>query len=351
MKPVISIIIPIFNCDKYLNRLINSILNQSYQNYELILLNDGSTDNSSSILEKFKDKRIKLINKENTGVSDTRNQGLSLATGDLICFLDSDDYISPNYLETIIEYFTKNPEIELLNFAFYSETENSKLKRISSDKISFKEKYYKNKADLKKDFIALWDNTMLYNIWNKVYLKRIINENKIKFIGHNWGEDVLFNQTYLKFINNFYNSNKAFYHYIREREGALTKNYKENLFSIRKQEYYDFNNYFKEFYDLNDTAYLEFSSRRFIERMLGCIENIYCIKMSFHKRYKEIERIIKDPLTRETLKKVKPKSKKTKIALIPIKIKSTLITMFMGKTFHYIKIKHPSIFNSLKNRR
>lgn len=350
MKPIISVIIPIYNCEKYLDRLINSILIQEYKNFELILLNDGSTDGSKEKLETYKDERIKIINKENTGVSDTRNTGLKIASGDLICFLDSDDYISPNYFETIIKYFKNNNKIELLNFAFYSETEDKNLNQISIDKISYHEYFYENKEEIKKDFVALWDNTMLYNLWNKVYLSKIIKENKIEFPKTNWGEDIIFNRIYLKCINNLYNSNKAFYHYIREREGALTKNYKENLFETRKKEYFEFNAYF-ESWNISEKKYIEFSSRRFIERILGCIENIYCKKTTFKKRYREIKIIVSDSLTRQTIKIAKPKSKKTKIALIPIKLKSTLLTMLMGRIFHYIKVKHPSMFNMLKNRR
>lgn len=187
MKPKISVIIPIYNCEKYLNRLIDSILSQSYANFELILINDGSKDNSGKIIKTYQDKRIKILDKENTGVSDSRNKGLEIAAGELICFLDSDDYISPNYFETIISYFEKYPKTELLNFGFYSETENDKLERINYDLISYKEKYYENKEEIKKDFVELWDNTMLYNIWNKVFLNRIIKENNIEFSSHNWG--------------------------------------------------------------------------------------------------------------------------------------------------------------------
>jgi len=350
MKHMISVIVPIYNCEKYLDRLINSVLKQSYKNFELILINDGSTDNSQKELEKYNDTRIKVINKENTGVSDTRNKGLSIVKGNLICFLDSDDYISLNYFETIVKHFEKNPEIELLNFGFYSETENDNLEQINIDKISYKEKYYKSKEELKKDFVELWDNTMLYNIWNKVFLAKIIKENNIEFSNNNWGEDILFNRLYLKCINNMYNSNEAFYHYIRERSGALTKNYKENLFDTRKKEYYEFNAYF-ETWNIKKEEYIEFSSRRFIERILGCIENVYCKEMNFKKRYREIRKIVKDSLTRETIKIAKPNSKKTKITLIPIKLKSVILTMLMGRVFHYIKVAHPSTFNRLKNRR
>ena len=347
-----SIIVPVYNCQDYISRCIESVLNQNTKDIELILVNDGSTDNTKTIIKEYqKDSElIKVINKKNEGVSKARNTGLKEATGKYILFLDADDYLDENYIKEVNEILKQHKELELINFGFYSDVEDIEFNNLSRDEIAYKEKFYKDKKSIKKDFVELWDNTMLYNIWNKVYVKRIIEENDIKFPKSNWGEDVEFNRLYLNVINNMYNSKTCFYHYIREREGAATKSYKENLFEIRKNEFKEFNEYF-ESWGIKKEKYYEFSCRRYIERILGCIENIYCSDMNFKKRYNVIKKIIKDETTRETLKYVEPKSKKIKIMLIPIKLKLTLITMLMGKTFNSIKTKHPDLFNKLKNRR
>lgn len=347
-----SIIVPVYNCQDYISRCIESVLNQNTKDIELILINDGSTDNTKSIINEYKKESelIKVINKKNAGVSAARNDGLKEATGKYILFLDADDYLDENYIKEINEILKQHKETELINFGFFSDVEDMEFNNLSRDEINYKEKFYKDKKAMKKDFVELWDNTMLYNIWNKVYVKKIIDENNIKFPKANWGEDVEFNRLYLNVINNMYNSNKCFYHYVREREGAATKNYKKNLFQIRKNEFKEFNDYF-ESWNIKKEKYYEFSCRRYIERILGCIENVYCSDMKFIERYKEIKTIIKDETTRKTLKYVEPKSKKIKIMLIPIKLKLTLITMLMGKTFNSIKTKHPDLFNKLKNRR
>lgn len=347
-----SIIVPVYNCQDYIERCIESVVKQNTKDIELILVNDGSTDNTKELLKEYKKENnlIKVINKKNEGVSKARNTGLKEATGKYILFLDADDYLEENYIKEINEILKKHKDIELINFGFYSDVEDMEFNNLSRDEITYKEKYYKDTKSLKKDFVELWDNTMLYNIWNKVYVKKIIDDNNIKFPKSNWGEDVEFNRLYLNVINNMYNSNKCFYHYVRERNGAATKNYKENLFEIRKNEFKEFNDYF-ESWNIKKEKYYEFSCRRYIERILGCIENIYCSNMSFKSRYKEIKKMIKDETTRETLKNAQPKSKKVKIMLIPIKLKLTLITMLMGKTFNSIKTKHPDLFNKLKNRR
>ena len=101
MKKV-SIIVPIYNAEKWLNRCIDSLINQTYKNLEIILLNDGSKDKSKEIVQSYSDKRIVFIDKENTGVGDTRNLGIEKATGDYIMFVDSDDYIELNCVESLI---------------------------------------------------------------------------------------------------------------------------------------------------------------------------------------------------------------------------------------------------------
>ena len=109
MNKKISLILPIFNVEIFLQRCLQSIVGQDYPNIEIILINDGSTDQSGSICDEFakSDKRIKVIHKQNQGVSAARNQGIKLSTGDYCCFIDSDDYIEPNFVSTMIHYLEK----------------------------------------------------------------------------------------------------------------------------------------------------------------------------------------------------------------------------------------------------
>lgn len=346
-----SIIIPIYNCGKYIKRCIDSILKQNGLNFEIILINDGSSDNSGKICDGYSEKYnfIEVIHKKNEGVSSARNEGLKKAKGKYIYFCDCDDYLENGMFDKI-KQILNDREVDLINFGFYSIVENSNLQKLSIDIINYEEIFYKNRNEIKKNLVSLWDNTMLYNIWNKVYKKDIILENNIKFPNYDWGEDVEFNRLYLDKINNFYNSKECFYNYVRERDGSATKQYKHNIFEIRKKEFYEFNNYF-DTWEINKDEYYEYSSRRYIERLLGCIENIYCIDMSFSQRYKEIKIFINDSVTIETLKYAKPKSNKVKIMLIPIKLKSITMTMLMGRIFNITKTKFPALFNRLKNKR
>ena len=115
-----SIIVPIYNIELYVDKCINSILNQTYSNFEIIAVNDGSTDNSIKVLESINDSRLSIFTKINGGLSSARNYGLKKATGDYIWFLDGDDYIENNSLE-ILEKIISKEQSEVVCFPFYKD--------------------------------------------------------------------------------------------------------------------------------------------------------------------------------------------------------------------------------------
>ena len=134
MKPLISIIVPVYNVEKYLNRCIESIVAQTYTNLEIILVNDGSPDNSAQICESWreKDNRITILHKENGGLSDARNKGLEVANGEYVSFIDSDDFVHSLYIEALYTMCKNtNTKIAVCNFRRFEKDdikENDRLK-------------------------------------------------------------------------------------------------------------------------------------------------------------------------------------------------------------------------------
>ena len=110
MDSLISVIVPIYNVEKYLQKCVDSIINQTYKNLEIILVDDGSPDNCPKMCDDYaeKDSRIKVVHKENGGLSDARNVGMEVATGEYVSFIDSDDYISLDFYETLLETIVDN---------------------------------------------------------------------------------------------------------------------------------------------------------------------------------------------------------------------------------------------------
>lgn len=166
----VSIIVPIYNAEKYLKKCINSILKQTYKNLEIILINDGSTDKSKKIIESFKDKRIIFIDKTNTGVGNTRNLGIEKSSGDYIMFVDSDDYIELDCVEKMLSKATTD-DCELVIGNYYLDTKDN------TYNINFKEF---SDTTLKEHPELLLDINL--GPCNKIYHKRLFKETDNRFI-------------------------------------------------------------------------------------------------------------------------------------------------------------------------
>lgn len=188
MRELISVIVPIYNTGKYLNHCIQSILNQTYSNLELILVNDGSTDDSGKICDewKLKDSRIKVIHQENKGLSEARNIGLDMASGEYIGFVDSDDYIHSRMYEVLYSEIQKNTaDISICQeYAFYEDAEpfeeivKSDYRIIPEDGEQFLYHFF-------DDYTA-----PLVCVWNKLYKRECIEG--IKFRAGKRAEDCFF---------------------------------------------------------------------------------------------------------------------------------------------------------------
>ena len=187
-NPLISITIPVYNTEKYLDNCLNSILAQSYDNWEAICINDGSLDNSLNILKKYaeRDKRIKIISQENKGLSETRNVGIKKVKGDYIMFLDSDDFWHPETLYVLTNIINKN-EYDMLSFSF-KKVQNEKYNDAKL-KSNIKQIKYKIYTEPLVNFIKR-KIKITGVVWNKIYKASLIKD--IEFIKINPGEDNIF---------------------------------------------------------------------------------------------------------------------------------------------------------------
>lgn len=225
MKTKISVIVPIYNSEKYLDNCISSVLNQSYENFELILVNDGSTDKSLLICEKYRamDYRIKVLDKENGGVSSARNLGIRKASGDYILFLDSDDWYDELFIESFILYLNKEfVDEKMLLVGGFKIVEKNKTTEI---------RYGENKEIEFDNIFEICNKPLLASPFNKLYSKKIIIENNLKFdLSTSFGEDFIFNLNYIKYIDKLYVLNSCYCNYRRFNEDTLSNKYIPDLF-------------------------------------------------------------------------------------------------------------------------
>jgi len=252
MDLLVSIIVPVYNAEKYLKRCVDSILSQDYPHFELLLMDDGSRDSSGEICDAYaqKDARVRVVHKENSGVSDTRNQALDLARGEYIQFLDSDDWIVPEATRLLVRSMEQY-SCDMVISDFY---------RVSGERVAQKGDIEEDKVMTRQEFAAcMIENPadFYYGVlWNKLYRREIIEANKIRMdVSISWCEDFLFNLEYIRHASSFYALQVPVYYYLK-RKGSLvtqgmsisnTVHMKINIF-----EYY--NEFYKDVYDHEDYA-------------------------------------------------------------------------------------------------
>ncbi|MGR3742435.1 glycosyltransferase family 2 protein [Companilactobacillus sp. DQM5] len=218
----ITVVMPVYNAEQYLNRALTSFVNQTFKNFQLIIVDDNSTDGSVKICEDFltTNKNFKLIkHKENLGVSAARNTGIKGADSEFITFVDCDDWVDKEYLEFFIDSF-KRHDVDMVSCGFMIETDKtSKSKGIFKNTGSITDR-----NDMLKRIISVNGTVMGYT-WNKAYKLKKIIDNHLEFSTDvNLMEDAIFNVQYVSATNSFYYCTDPLYHYY-QRKNSASHNY------------------------------------------------------------------------------------------------------------------------------
>tara|TARA_B100001059_G_C17816405_1_gene575554 strand:+ start:1574 stop:2641 length:1068 start_codon:yes stop_codon:yes gene_type:complete len=249
-QPLVSIIVPIYNAELYLKNCIDSIKDQTYSNLEIILVNDGSTDNSLEICKNYSndDKRIIVLSQENKGVSFARNSGIEYSNGKYIMFVDSDDWLNINTISKAI-FVAESKNIDLVFFNFFKEFEDkSKIyNHVFNKDILFEGK---NLADLHRRICGPINFEMrapqlidsFISNWGKLYSAKKIKNNNISFVDTKLigSEDIFFALECFGVVNNAYYLNEALYHYRKDNPNSLTKSNKSSQLFYRFQKLFEY---------------------------------------------------------------------------------------------------------------
>ena len=217
MSPTVSIIVPVYNAERTIGRCIDSILNQEYCDFELLLVDDGSTDNSGAICDAYaaKDSRVQVFHKENTGVSASRNLALNRAKRTYLQFLDSDDWITSDATSSLVRAMESTP-CDMVISDFY---------RVVGERVS-------QKGDIDDDGMMTRENFaahMMKNpadfyygvLWNKLYRRDIVESHRLRMDPElSWCEDFMFNLEYIRYAERFYALQVPIYYYVKTK-GSL----------------------------------------------------------------------------------------------------------------------------------
>ncbi|WP_438760116.1 glycosyltransferase family 2 protein [Enterococcus sp. AZ194] len=223
----IDIILPVYNAQGVIEECLNSILNQTYKEFNLIIVDDGSTDNSLAICQAFEGEisSLKIISTENNGVSKARNIGIKNSTAEFLCFIDSDDILEPNYVQVLYSYFEIGIDMVIGGYTYFN---NEKNKLLVSDFSNISSTCAENVIQN-----MLVDKTgVKSSLWNKMFRSLIIKRHTLQFNENvSIGEDLIFLGIYLTKVNKLIITNECIYRYRINNEGAMKKIRYQKTFS------------------------------------------------------------------------------------------------------------------------
>lgn len=334
MNYLISVIIPVYNVEAYLTKCINSVLTQTYKNYEILLIDDGSTDKSGLICENYanKYKNIYAFHKNNSGLGLTRNYGLNRAKGEYVTFIDSDDYVNKDYLKKLITPIFHDHNVDTVVGGFVQVN--------NSDNKLYKEEYnyqvYTNKNVKEKMFPRMLGSlpgvrdSIKPMVWNCLYSRKLITKFSLKFVSERRliSEDVVWDSDYFGVAGNVVIINSTDYYY-RFNPESLSQKYDTSRF-LRIINFYKYMNAKLQEMNLDDEAQVRLKKGLFVA-LSACISQTK--GLSILNSSKEIKYMCRDNLINSSIKKypIKKLNYKQRFFLYLVKKKYSLMLALLSK--------------------
>ena len=351
--PTVSVIIPAYNVDRYVQRAVTSLQNQSFEDFELLVVDDGSRDRTGDILDRLaeRDIRIQVFHNENGGAPAARNYALDRARGKYVYFMDADDWAEPTMLADLVMMAETN-QLELAIAGFYIDTYYGRDGQFTSEVKSCPTRTYGTQAEFRADAWRLFDANQLYPPWNKLFLRERIERLGVRFRPTFW-DDFPFVLDFIRDVERVGVTERAYYHFIRQREESETSRWRPDMYEKREEEH----GWMLELYehwDLSgDAPSMEMVQRRYAERLVGCIENVCSPECDLPVAEKK--RLIREMICSEraqvAVAVAQPRSRMMKAMLAPIKSQNVDLAYREGKFISLVKRRNTKLFATLKAKR
>lgn len=282
MSPLLSVIVPVYRVERYLSRCIKSIINQTYKNLEIILVDDGSDDMCTTICDRYalKDRRIKVIHKQNGGLSSARNKGLDIATGELVTFVDSDDYIEKTMYEEMINKMIQF-NCNIACCGRYIKSANSETRLLDLDKV----RVFTSEQALSELLIK---GCIDEASWDKIYSKCLFDD--IRFPEGEINEDLVVMPLLFSKAKMIIHVAKCFYYYWQTPDGITKTKYSDKQTVVIEHMFY-IENYIKKYYPKLDSELSCFMARYsfdMLENLIGSGDDIISKYINDYKVYTRI---------------------------------------------------------------
>ena len=349
--PFISVIMPAYRVENYIERAVNSLLNQTFRDFELIIVDDGSPDNTGRIADSLaaQDDRIHVIHQPNAGAPIARNRAMKVAQGRYFFFMDADDWAEKDMLADMYDLAEKN-NLQAVVAGFYIDTYYDDV-HFTRQILSQPDEIFASQAEFRSAAYRLFDKNLLYAPWNKLCRADYLQEKGICFPNTFW-DDFPFNLAVFRDIERVGVTEKAYYHFIRARAESETARYRANMYEKREDE----NRWMIELYDhwqVHDEASREMIARRYAERVVGCIENVAnpaCPKTHRQKR-QAVKAMLDCPTLKQALDIARPRSMMMHILFFSLKTGCTTLVLCEGIFISFVKRHFVRLFAQLKARR
>lgn len=354
-KPFFSIVMPAYGVEKYIERAIQSILKQTFQEWEILVIDDCSPDKSAEIAENYakKDSRIQVLHHtENKGLSMARNTGTEAASGEYIWYMDPDDYVEADLLERVKQSLEKNPA-EVVMFGLVEEYYDQAGKLDYTHTICPEEVLYDDQEQLRKAVIRLEQQTLYGYAWNKIYNLTYLRQHQFAFEKVTLIEDIVFNVQYFRDIQRLNLLGCAPYHYGKRMNTNLTNKFVPEYFALHRRR-------IQMLYE--QYLYWDMCTEE-VRRVLGSLYGRYILsalerncdrraQMTNIDRYRWCKSLFGQKLFRELIPCAKAEdSKALAIALFFLKKKQALLCLVMGRGVHIIRSGMPMLYSKVKSER
>lgn len=350
--PFLSVIIPAYNVEKHLAAAIESALRQTDPDFELIVVNDGSTDKTGAICDAFaaQDPRVRVIHQKNAGAHAARNAAIELASGEYLYFMDGDDWAEPEMFAAMRATAAKT-RAELVIMGFYIDTYHGtgEPRRVLK---THPDAFYPDAASFRRASIELFDQNLLYSPWNKLFRADRVMSGGHRFPATMW-DDFPFNLSFIRDVETVAVDSRAYYHFIRGVRVSETARYFPGMGEKREEEHGAMKELFAHWGMAEEPRVREFLARRHIERLFGVLENIVCADSPLSPREMRaaMGEIIRSAEVRENLARVRPRSLYMRLMVLILSTGRPGLIYALSRTISHVKARWSKVFTYLKENR
>lgn len=351
--PKVSVIIPAYNVDRFIGRAIESLQNQTMRNFELIVVDDGSTDRTGQVADRMaeRDIRIDVIHTENQGAAAARNVALDRARGEFVHFVDGDDWVEPTMLADLVE-IAEADDLDLVIAGFYIETYYGSADQHTTELKSQPTCHYGSQQEFRSGAWRLFDTNLLYTPWNKLFRRSYLERIHARFKPTFW-DDFPFVLDVIRDIERVAVTERAYYHFIRLRAESETARWRPNMYEKREEEHGWMLDLYEHWGLSGDPASVEVVQRRYAERLVGCIENVCnpSCKLTDAEKREQVEQMIGSERAQLAVSIAQPRSRMMKLMLMPVRRRDAGLALAEGRFISFVKRHNTKLFATLKANR